>query len=143
MLLRVSCTFDVQDDAIVHELATARKGTESQSWLQWVNAWLFDRDVFKGVSTDDVVMRIHATAEEFDAGAEKLFTPWQVCMLAMYTCYMHMRNAVDMHFVAKVSPKLGRRPCKHHDVALLCCAAHVACCALSRCICQYAPMSHV
>ncbi|KAL3134291.1 Na+/Pi symporter [Trebouxia sp. C0009 RCD-2024] len=70
----------IWDDDTVRHLAL--KATPMASWSQKVHAWLFDRDVFALVTSNDALMRIHRTAEEFEPAAEGCFIPFQVitCM---------------------------------------------------------------
>lgn len=75
----VNCFVPLQDDAVMLELGTTIRGLDSQSWAKQAHAWLFEKDVFEGLGVNEVVMRIHATAEEFDPTAEKLFIPSQAC----------------------------------------------------------------
>ena len=75
-----SCTFalDLQDDATVAYLSAPDKSGDIHSWFYAAYAWLFTRDIFEGVASDDKLLRIHTTAEEFDPAAEQTFVPFQV-----------------------------------------------------------------
>ena len=42
-------------------------------WLQRAHAWLFEGDIFASVASDDDLIRIHSSAEEYDAAAEECF----------------------------------------------------------------------
>ena len=76
-----------QDDMTVQDLAAQDRSADVKGWLQHVHAWLFERDLFAGVAADANLMRIHATAEEFEPAAEDCFVPFQVtgCKTSLHT----------------------------------------------------------
>ena len=67
----------MQDEATVLSLSAQDKSGDVHGWLQRVHAWLFEGDLSAGVARDRTVMRIHATAEEFDPAAEETMAPFQ------------------------------------------------------------------
>lgn len=68
----------MQDEETVHDLALSEKAEKMTSWPQRVHGWLFDQDIFATVISNDALMRIHGTAEEFEPAAEECFIPLQV-----------------------------------------------------------------
>ena len=54
-----------------------------QGWAHRIYAWLFEGDLFAGVATDDKLMRIHSTAEQFDPAAEETLIPFQVTQMLL------------------------------------------------------------
>ncbi len=46
--------------------------------MQWADTELIQPDLYEVVPSSDTLMRIHSTAEEFDAIAEDLWAPFQV-----------------------------------------------------------------
>lgn len=68
----------MQDDATVQLLSEKSHSGDVHGWLRCLHAWLFERDLFADVAGDSKLMRIHATAEEFDPAAEESFVPFQV-----------------------------------------------------------------
>lgn len=70
----------MQDDATVQELSTEDVANNMKGWVQQANTWLFHRNLYAGVPADETLLRIHSTAEEFDASAEALLIPFQVCI---------------------------------------------------------------
>lgn len=67
----------LQDDVTVQDLALNERAEKMTGWPQRLHAWLFDRDVFASVSSNEALMRIHGTAEEFEPAAEECFNPFQ------------------------------------------------------------------
>lgn len=61
-----------------------------RGWLQRTHAWLFGQDIFASVASDDALLRIHSTAEEFEGAAEELFVWPQVPL----TCPLHMLHVI-------------------------------------------------
>lgn len=59
-------------------LSAQDKYGDVQGWARRLYAWLFDGDLFAGVATDDKLMQIHSTAEQFDPAAEETLLPLQV-----------------------------------------------------------------
>ncbi|KAL0050078.1 hypothetical protein WJX82_004015 [Trebouxia sp. C0006] len=66
------------DDVTVQDLADCDRSADMKGWLQRMHAWLFERDLFAGIASDTNLMRIHATAEEYESAAEDCFAPFQV-----------------------------------------------------------------
>ncbi|KAL3161411.1 hypothetical protein ABBQ32_010301 [Trebouxia sp. C0010 RCD-2024] len=66
------------DETTVHELAMDERGVDMKGWVHRLQAWLFEGDIFASVASDDVLLRIHSTAEEFEGAAEECFVPLQV-----------------------------------------------------------------
>lgn len=54
-----------------------------KGWLQRAYTELIQPDLFEDVPSSDTLMRIHSTAEEFDASAEELWAPFQVKSLCL------------------------------------------------------------
>lgn len=54
------------------------RGVDMKGWVHRLQAWLFEGDIFASVASDDVLLRIHSTAEEFEGAAEECFVPLQV-----------------------------------------------------------------
>ncbi len=67
----------LQDDLTVQNLADCDRAADMKGWLQRLHACLFERDLFAGVTSDSTLMRIHATAEEYESAAEDCFAPFQ------------------------------------------------------------------
>ncbi|KAL3163379.1 hypothetical protein ABBQ32_009765 [Trebouxia sp. C0010 RCD-2024] len=65
------------DEATVRELASDDASQDVKGWLQHVHTYLFQPDIFASVSSNDTLMRIHSTAEEYDKATEELFAPFQ------------------------------------------------------------------
>ena len=80
------CMTGMQDDATVLSLSVQDRGDNVQGLLRRICARLVNVDIFSGVGTDDTLMRIHATAEEFDPAAEQCFVPFQVPADCVHTC---------------------------------------------------------
>lgn len=82
----------LQDEATVRELAADERGVDMKGWVQRLQAWLFEGDIFASVASNDVLLRIHSTAEEFEGAAEECFVPLQVplvlacCPLVTVNC---------------------------------------------------------
>ena len=76
----------LQDETTVRDLATDEKSSDMTGRLQRVRAWLFEGDIFASVASDDALLRIHATAEEFEGAAEECFVPLQVCPCCQCDC---------------------------------------------------------
>ena len=66
----------------MRELAADERAGDMKGWLQRLHAWLFEGDIFACVASNDALLRIHSTAEEFEAAAEDCFVPMQVLGLA-------------------------------------------------------------
>ena len=60
------------------DLAAEDTTQDVKGWLQRAHAWLFQVDLFESVPASDTLMRIHSTAEEFEASAEDFLAPFQV-----------------------------------------------------------------
>ena len=93
----------LQDEATVRELTTDDASQDVKGWLQRAHTYLFQPDIFASVSSNDTLMRIHSTAEEYDKATEELFAPFQVtpfacccvmpidrCCLAPLCCAMRL-----------------------------------------------------
>lgn len=70
----------------MQDLAEQDRSGDMKGWLQRVHTWLFDRDLFAGVVADDNLMRIHATAEEYEPAAEEQCVPFQASHTALHCC---------------------------------------------------------
>ena len=68
----------LQDEATVRELAADDRAGDMKGWLQRLHAWLFEGDIFAAVASDEALLRIHSTAEEFEGAAEDCFVVLQV-----------------------------------------------------------------
>ena len=68
----------MQDEATVRELSADERAGDIHGWLQRLHAWLFEGDIFASVASNDVLLRIHSTAENFEGAAEDCFVPQQV-----------------------------------------------------------------
>ena len=81
---------------------TAEDGSKDiKGWVQRAYASLFNADMFASVSSSDTLMRIHATAEEYDKATEELFTGFQVnpghpmlLLSLVRVCYTHLSCCV-------------------------------------------------
>ena len=69
----------VQDEVTLRELAADDRSSDMRGRLQRTHAWLFGIDIFASVASDDALLRIHSTAEEFEGAAEELLVWPQVC----------------------------------------------------------------
>ena len=67
-----------QDEATVQQLSEKNSTGDVQGWIRGCHAWLFEGDLFADVAADPALLRIHATAEEFDPATEEVFVPFQV-----------------------------------------------------------------
>ncbi|KAL3131924.1 hypothetical protein ABBQ38_007627 [Trebouxia sp. C0009 RCD-2024] len=65
------------DEATVRELAADDASQDVKGWLQRAHTYLFQPDIFASVSSNDTLLRIHSTAEEYDKATEELFAPVQ------------------------------------------------------------------
>lgn len=77
----ISClqwVLHLQDDATVKELHAEEVTCGVKGWMQRTYHELIHPDLFEDVPSSDTLMRIHCTAEEFDASAEELWAPFQV-----------------------------------------------------------------
>ena len=72
----------LQDEATVKELRAEEVTSGVKGWLQRAYTELIQPDLFEDVPSSDTLMRIHSTAEEFDASAEELWAPFQVNSLS-------------------------------------------------------------
>lgn len=86
-----------QDDATVQQLCEDNSSGDVQGWIRRCHAWLFEGDLFADVAADATLMRIHATAEEFDPATEESFVPFQVI-----SCFMLKALAVLSMLHAKI-----------------------------------------
>jgi len=68
----------LQDEATVKELRAEEVTGGVKGWMQRAYTELIQPDLFEDVPSSDTLMRIHSTAEEFDASAEELWAPFQV-----------------------------------------------------------------
>ena len=86
--------FFLQDEATVRELAADERAGDVKGWLQRLHAWLFEGDIFASVASNDVLLRIHSTAEEFEGAAEDCFVPQQVfqCLLTVSLPSLRIRK---------------------------------------------------
>lgn len=62
----------------MQELAADEGSDDVRGWLQRIYAYFFLADMFASVSSNENLMRIHSTAEEYDKATEELFAPMQV-----------------------------------------------------------------
>lgn len=62
----------------MRELAADDGSRDVKGRVQHAYAYLFLSDIFASVSSNDTLMRIHATAEEYDKATEELFSMFQV-----------------------------------------------------------------
>ena len=62
----------------MRELAADDGSRDMKSWMQRAYAYLFQADMFASVSSNDTLMRIHSSAEEYDKATEELFALFQV-----------------------------------------------------------------
>jgi len=76
--LHLQWVLHLQDEATVKELRAEEVTGGVQGWLQRAYTGLIQPDLFEDVRSSDTLMRIHSTAEEFDASAEELWAPFQV-----------------------------------------------------------------
>ena len=68
----------LQDNVTLEELAAEDVSRDVKGWLQRADAWLFEMDLFESVPASTTLMRIHSTAEEYEAVAEEFMAPFQV-----------------------------------------------------------------
>lgn len=84
---------DLQDDATVESLSAQDKHCDKHGWAHRIYTWLFEGDLFAGVASDSMLMRIHSTAEEFDQAAEETLIPFQVPYILQHCeCYIAASN---------------------------------------------------
>ena len=72
----------------MQDLSKHEGSDDVQGRLRGLYRKLVEGDVFEGVGSDETLMRIHATAEEFDQAAEECHVPFQVgpeCLLHSVT----------------------------------------------------------
>ncbi|KAL0049121.1 hypothetical protein WJX82_007032 [Trebouxia sp. C0006] len=81
------------DEATVKELRAEEVTGGVQGWLQRAYTGLIQPDLFEDVRSSDTLMRIHSTAEEFDASAEELWAPFQVVLCAFLSLAYGANNA--------------------------------------------------
>ena len=62
----------------MRELAADDGSRDMKGWVQRAYAYLFQADMFASVSSNDTLMRIHSSAEEYDKATEELFALFQV-----------------------------------------------------------------
>ena len=72
----------MQDDATVKELTAKDTSRDMKGWLQHLHTHCFHIDLSGPIASSDVLLRIHATAEEFEATAEEAFVPFQASHVA-------------------------------------------------------------
>lgn len=83
----------------MQDLAEQDRSGDMKGRLQRVHTWLFDRDLFAGVVADDNLMRIHATAEEYEPAAEEQCVPFQASHTALHCCADgDCLMSLDMHW---------------------------------------------
>ncbi|DBA92175.1 TPA: hypothetical protein ACH3X1_015890 [Trebouxia sp. C0004] len=68
------------DETTMKDLAAEDVTTDVQGWLRWARARLLQVDLFESVLASDTLMRIHSTAEEFEATAEDFLAPFQITL---------------------------------------------------------------
>ena len=68
----------LQDEATMHELTADEPVRDIKGWMQRTYAHLFCPDLFACLGSDDTLMRIHSSAEEYEPVGEELFVPGQV-----------------------------------------------------------------
>lgn len=68
----------VQDDATVQELTAEDVTKDVKGWVQRTCSRLFPVNLYAGMASNATVMRIHSTAEVYDATAEAFTIPFQV-----------------------------------------------------------------
>ena len=68
----------MHDDATVRYLAANDEPRNVKGWLQQLYIECFQVDLVTPVACSDTLLRIHATAEEYEATAENALTPIQV-----------------------------------------------------------------
>ena len=93
----------LQDDVTVQDLADCDRAADMKGWLQRVHAWLFERDLFAGISSDTTLMRIHATAEAYESAAEDCFAPFQARMHSHVLC----TQVVDALMILSLAFSIG------------------------------------
>ncbi|DBA68444.1 TPA: hypothetical protein ACH3X2_013739 [Trebouxia sp. C0005] len=81
------------DDATVKELHAEEVTCGVKGWMQRTYHELIHPDLFEDVPSSDTLMRIHCTAEEFDASAEELWAPFQVVLCAFLSLAYGANNA--------------------------------------------------
>ncbi len=74
------CMCYPQDETVMKDLAAEDVTTDVQGWLRWARAHFLQVDLFESVPASDTLMRIHSTAEEFEATAENFLAPFQVSL---------------------------------------------------------------
>ena len=62
----------------MRELSADEGTRDMKGRMQRVYAYFFQADMFACVSSNDTLMRIHSTAEEYDKATEELFAVFQV-----------------------------------------------------------------
>ena len=75
----------MQDEATIQELATEDVTQDMKGRLQWVRNMLLRPDMAAAVRSDETLLRIHATAEQFEAVPESFLAPFQVS----FDCQIH------------------------------------------------------
>ena len=78
----------MQDEATVQELATEDVTQDMKGRLQWVRNMLLRPDMAAAVRSDETLLRIHTTAEQFEAVPESFVAPFQVSLL-FFDCQIH------------------------------------------------------
>ncbi len=106
----------MQDDATVRELAADDVSKDLRGWMQRVYAYLFHLDMAAGVASSDTLIRIHSTAEEFEAAAEDRFVVFQVSLPLTCTRARHI-TATCLAWAK-------------HSLCLWCSVAHMGTCIL-------------
>ncbi|DBA79742.1 hypothetical protein WJX77_004526 [Trebouxia sp. C0004] len=107
------------DEVTLRELAADDRSSDMRGWLHRTYAWLFGVDILASVASDDVLLRIHSTAEDFEGAAEELLVWPQVitctiismaygannarASVGMYTLMYHIHTTNSVTGVAPIS----------------------------------------
>ena len=120
-----------------------------KGWLQRLHAWLFEGDIFASVASNDVLLRIHCTAEKFEDAAEECFVRMQVSKVQLrFLCHLTpgtTRYTVGWQYLEKhFLPVFTVWPLRLYQLDLaclqsgsICCLFAAFCCVLLRCCLQY------
>ncbi|DBB04957.1 TPA: Na+/Pi symporter [Trebouxia sp. C0006] len=81
------------DEVTLRELAADDRSSDMRGWLQRTHAWLFGIDIFASVASDDALLRIHSTAEEFEGAAEELLVWPQIITCTIISIAYGANNA--------------------------------------------------
>ena len=71
----------MQDEATVKEIATNDVSLDVKGVLQRVHDHCFELDVAAEITSNEALLSIHNSAEEFSAMAEQAYAPFQVLRL--------------------------------------------------------------